>query len=438
MNDDPEPTDQSNQPQVYQHKKVITPLNPGIQPEGPSINVARNVERAPSNIVPPPASVNQQPEVEPFHAARYWSAKLLTVFVAAVIGAVITASYFYYWAYSILNGATLLLEHFSPVLLRYALIPIVVLIGIYSLILRFIFRNKHALGQAVFALYTSLLVALGLLAIMYQTGVSRANLFLVLAGVMGGVVFAATNYFAERVWTWRVSRLTLGLLVAAVTTSIVFGFGQYVGHQMATQENQQTASNAQAQKQEADGNYDFNGNYRQFYPNSSGQQRFGVAKIEADDLSKLGYGQDAPNFILLTLQDKTNGNSNVSLWEQAVTPAFKPPNNCGEPDPSLNYIDSQNDTIKPCHKLVTIAGVGTLYGRDQYEPCSCGPQQQQQTAAGVFQWYYLQTGKTLLTIDDTNVVLGTQGAESLIGSLKPISASELLTKSKQLATAHNP
>jgi hypothetical protein len=128
--------------------------------------------------------------------------------------------------------------------------------------------------------------------------------------------------------------------------------------------------------------------------------------------------------------------------------AFNPPSYCGDADPTksipIDYEDHQQSTLDySCHKIANIPGMGTLYGAVPGAAPANDPEQRQELAQGLYTAYYVQTSKTLLTLDDNPVtnannkieVLTSKDAIGFFSNLAAISPSDLLAKSQQLAAS---
>jgi hypothetical protein len=143
--------------------------------------------------------------------------------------------------------------------------------------------------------------------------------------------------------------------------------------------------------------------------------------------------KDYPHTTTLELRDKDYRGSNteltISMWESAVSNTYKPPQNCGHPNPFMNYGAQKaglNTYKGNCVKIQDVPKVGTLYGRNKYETYTPN------LPPGTYDWYYLRYGNTLLALESFKTITGDDAA-SIFAGLTPISPAELLTKSKALA-----
>lgn len=458
-------------PQALRHEKVLAPLDTTLRPEGiitpvktqPVDNTSRQMPTPAQPALPQPLQTTPSattnaftqssnltpPETEAFNEKKYWAGKAIKLIITGFIGFFLTGSYFYYWDGSdFTNKVSIATQHYSPLILGDTIIATIIFIIIYGLVLRFILRSRYAFGQSSFATLSTQLLSVGIIGAEHSNSQSinifgnSVTFFTLLAALIGAVIFAGSNYLSEKVWTWRISRSMLAIGSLAALCVVVFGLSQAIGISMAKKQQQQEAASAKAQKDADAGIYDFNGSYQQFYLKDSMQSRFEISKIAAyNEAAKEKYG--TPHYTVFTLHDKNNDRVEFTLWQtKATTSTFNPPSLCDSPNPTFSNIDYLNKWgtyAGACTKLRDIPGVGTLYGRDQNDKYkNIGDYQgKKERAAGLFEWYYIKRGDTLLTIEDNQKTLGTDGAVAIFSGLLPISPTELLAKSKQLATGRS-
>jgi hypothetical protein len=463
-------------PQVLKHEKVLIPLDSTLRPEGlitpvkPPVTPDNLTQSAPAPtqtvqpqasqpmsqpnpdaIYPNPAQpmAPSPPQTEIFNGKKYWAGKIIKLIVTSIIGFFLTGIYFYSLdAGDILDRARAASRHYSPLVLGDSIVFTLVLIAIYAALLLFILRSRNIIGQSAFSIIASQLLALLILSIEHFGdhsinifGSANAAILATIVALIGAAIFAGTNFFAEKVWTWRLSRSMLAVTGVVALSVITFGVSQLSSMSASRYQKQQAASVAKAQKEAEVGVYDFSGGYQQFYLKDSVQSRFEISALAAYNKSATEkYG--APHYTLFTLRDKSNDRVDFTLWQtKATTGIFKPPSLCGNPDPKYSYNDSLNKRgiyVGACTKLQDIPGVGTLYGRDEddkYGNNTGYSQREKEQAAGLYEWYYIKYGDTLLTIEDNRKTLGTEGAANIFSNLNPVSSADLLIKSKQLASA---
>jgi hypothetical protein len=460
--------------QVLKHEKVLTPLDSSLRPEGPITPVKPSVtpdnstqaapaltqtiqpqatqpipQSNPSSIYPNPDQpmTAPLPQTETFNEKKYWAGKIIKLLITGAIGFFLTGTYFYsLGAGDILYRALVAYRHYSPLVLGDSIVFTLVLVATYSALLRFIIRSRNVIGQSAFSIIASQLLVLLILGVVHFGnpsidifGSANAAILATVVALIGAAVFAGANYFAEKVWTWRLSRSVLAITGVVVLVAITFGVSQLSSMSAIKQQKQREASLAKAQKDSEAGVYDFNGGYQQYYLGDSVQSRFEISKVAAsNEAATEKYG--APHYTVFTLRDKSNDRVELTLWQtKATTGTFSPPGLCSNPNPTFSYYDYLNkqDTYSgACTKLRDIAGVGTLYGRDQNDKYkNIGDTQgEKERTTGLFEWYYIKYGDTLLTIEDSRKTLGIEGVASIFSNITPISSADLLTKSKQLAS----
>lgn len=458
MNEDKQPTNNAAEPQVLRHEKVIAPPSPNLKPEEPiarsvqpdmskSVPVGQTTQLAtqvqtPTNLSISPSNPQQTISAEPFNAGRYWAGKVLKLLIAGMVGGLVAVSYYYYLTNgNILDRALAASRHYSPLVLEDTIITTIVLIVAYGLLLRFILRSKYSFGQAIFAMFSSQLIVLALLAMenMNNNTVGifgdGSKTYLAIAASAGVLIFVATNSLAERVWTWKISRSMLAVLTMTILLIATFSLSKIAVDNYAKQQAEQKAVSEKVKKDSAAGLYNFDGGYQQYFPNASMQQRFTIVRISSESLVKNKDTKDYPHSTGISFRDKnytgTNDALTIEMVQSRASSNHNPPTNCGHPMPHMNQIDQKAGlgTYKgQCYKVQDMPGMGVLYGRNEYAPHN-EPEEQ---AVGTYDWYYLKYGDTLITLDSVGTLTG-QDVVALFSNLDPISPLDLLEKSKSMA-----
>ncbi len=455
---------------LLSHNRVLAPLDTSLRPEDAGIPVrpaevvvdstlpvqtneptalypteaTEGIVNAPAGTIEPPLSVTDgEQHIEVQDEKKYWVGKVIKLIVSAVIGFISTAIYaFDLEAGSVLNRASIITHHYGPIVLGYTAILTIISAGMYAVILRFILRSRFSVGQSAYALVATQLLVLVVFGVVHF-GDYKLQIYSLygqvipaaIIAVFGAILFALASYISNKVWTWRISRTVLAVASIAVLFVASLGVSQLSGRRASSLQQAEVASSEKAQKDADVGVYNFDGGYQQFYLKETAQSRFEISKIAAVN-DEANSPANKPHYTSYTILDTSNDRVSFTLWQtKANIEVFNPPHLCDNTDPAYSnerYADEPSIYAGVCNVVMAIDGVGTLYGRDHLDTYASTNAEGDTTRATLkaYEWYYVQIGDTLLTINDLHKTLGTEGAVALFSGLVEISPSELLEVSK--------
>jgi len=427
---------QSPAPQVEQVAPVWTP--PAPQPAAPRIS-APPVQKL---TFEPPATLTAKTERHP----PAWVTTKLKLLTAGLVGLLLAGWYFYLWdGRGLAQRGIIATAHFSPIILGQTAVTCLLLVLVYGLLLRYVYRSHWAWGQAVVTIVGVQLLVICLLALKYHNGAGLnvltgpLSLYTLLAGLIGGAWGLALAGSAERSWHWRFMPVALAaslLLLLVVGSS---GLSRSFTYQLAASVQQQTTVASHVQRESQAGEYNFQADYPQYALSKAMQNRFQLVSIDATNLTTTTSQQRSPHFTHFVLKDRqyagSNANASLSLWQSQSSSTYNPPSTCGHPNPSLDYYTRDSRVYQAsCLKLKDLPGGGTLYGRNQFKSDLPEPDE---LAAGTYDWYYLQKDDTLLAVEAYKTLTANDIA-SLLAGLTPTTADALLAQSQALVASNSP
>lgn len=426
-------------------QRTITPIISGIAPD---TAVMQSDPTAPSQTTANNIPLGVQQDIivatpEKFNAPMYWAGKTIRLIFAAIVGFFITGSYYAYLdGGNILSRGQLYIKHYSPLVLIDTLIISAVVILVYGLLLRFVLRSKSPFMQAFVALTISQLSVILMLGIVHFNdkavnilgGLEKRSVFLAL--LIGVITFTICNYLAERVWTWRIPRAAIGISTIVILFFASFGLSKTIASQYSQRKQKEIVSSDKAKADGKQGVYNFDANYQQYFIGDQEASRYTLDNLGGPAVVPSEDAKGDPHFTYIRLIDKqysgTNDQFSFSLWQYKVPLSFNPPQNCGNPSPGMDYLEQVDKTgiyDGPCILIKSIAGKGDLYGRQESKFKDI---QEEAKAQNKYDWYYIRYGDTLITLTALGTLNGDDVA-TLLSGLKPITAPELLQKSKDFA-----
>jgi hypothetical protein len=501
MNDSPEPSSQPNSQPTLRHEKIIVPLDISIQPSkistqpsppneplsSTTANTPNNRATQPPQQVPEPqpvanpynpdsannsthdsigASNQLEPQnCQPSDDKKHNMLRAIKLVGILILGAI--AGVCLYFALvtgtssDLLDQAFMQASFYRPnVVLSHVVVggQLIVLVILYWLLLRFIFRSQRAFKQALSTLLISQLIIIGIVALAFSKSnfVHLVAINLVVSSIVGANVFFVCNYLAEKPWSWKISRLQITLLAIAIITALDFTASAYASNRhtsLQQQEKKQQTAAAAKVKKDTSINGDNSTGYELFYPNTKSQEVFRVTSAGVGSSGSSPDDFDAqegvPPFSEVDFTNIAWSKNTLHLYMLKPTKkAFNSPSYCGDADPRMSIpLDYNNQQQSPalnysCYIVANIPGLGTLYGAVPGSSSTEYPESQE-LAEGLYTAYYVQTDKTLLTLDNSPVtnannkieMLTSKDAIGFFSNLAPISPSDLLAKSQQLAAS---
>ncbi|MDB5181970.1 MAG: hypothetical protein JWP13_733 [Candidatus Saccharibacteria bacterium] len=363
----------------------------------------------------PPAADSTSLVVDRYDAKSFWFKKILKLLISGLCGGIIAASYLRHLATSPTEWINLIVTQNSPKVVLGSLIPMALFGVVYAAIQHFVLKGRRPVAQATVAFPATLMLIVALYVATLDLG--HFKLAAVVAWLIGSGVFMLVHFVSQLVWSWRVPRVALAVMLLAVVFSGTTLFGRSVYQRgVAAEKKQQSEARASAERK-AQGNFTFSSEFQLYYPSTVTQRQFDVIGFDGGGPSGSGADFSSGN-AYLTLTNNKNDRQKMYLNQIKLPGDYNPPSNC--------YTEIFNEP-SPCVRLTTLLSGDSIYKTYQ-EP-------DRYYSSSDFK-FYMKRGGTLLIISGLkNDNTGAAAAIALLSGLEQISSGDLAAKAKNFTVA---